>query len=103
MNRLFPILILIGSMMGQHRNGSKTVISATVSDEYDKFTSVGQLGMTITNFGILGNGWNRMEDGSIQPSCNYKQYTETLREQVEHFSYAGLWAVSYTHLRAHET
>ena len=77
--------------MGQHRNGPRTVISPTVSDEYDKFTSVGQLGMTITNFGILGNGWNRMEDGSIQPSCNYKQYTETLREQVEHFSYAGLW------------
>ena len=25
------------------------------SDEYDKYTSVGNLGLTITNFGILGN------------------------------------------------
>ena len=31
-----------------------------------------------------------MEDGSIHPSCKYKQYTETLREQVEHFSYAEI-------------
>ena len=26
-----------------------------VEDEYDKYTSVGNLGLTITNFGILGN------------------------------------------------
>ena len=63
----------------------------TASDEYDKYTSVGNLGLTITNFGILGNGWNRMEDGSIHPSCQYKQQTEIAREQIEHFSYSGLW------------
>ena len=63
----------------------------TASDEYDKYTSVGNLGLTITNFGILGNGWNRMEDGSIHPSCQYKQQTEIPREQIEHFSYSGLW------------
>ena len=63
----------------------------TASDEYDKYTSVGNLGLTITNFGILGNGWNLMEDGSINPSCQYKQQTEIAREQIEHFSYAGLW------------
>ena len=59
-------------------------------DVYDKYTSVGQLGMGVTNFGVLGNGWNKI-DGRIQPSCMYKQNTEILREQVEHFSYAGLW------------
>ena len=61
------------------------------ADEYDKYTTVGNLGLTVTNFGILGNGWNRMEDGSIHPSCQYKQQTEIAREQIEHFSYAGLW------------
>ena len=61
------------------------------ADEYDKYMSVGNLGLTVTNFGILGNGWNRMEDGSIHPSCQYKQQTEIAREQIEHFSYAGLW------------
>lgn len=63
----------------------------TTEDEYDKYTSVGNLGLTITNYGILGNGWNRMEDGSIHPSCQYKQHTEIAREQIEHFSYCGLW------------
>ena len=91
MPRLCLILMMIGSLYGQDRRVPRTTASPVVSDEYDKFTSVGQLGLTITNFGILGNGWNRMEDGSIQPSCQYKQHTETLREQVEHFSYAGLW------------
>lgn len=56
----------------------------------DQFTSVSQLGLTVTNFGILGNGWNK-QDNKILPSCQYKQHTEILREQVEHFSYAGLW------------
>ena len=32
-----------------------------------------------------------MEDGSIHPSCQYRQQTEIAREQIEHFSYAGLW------------
>ena len=91
MPRLFLILMMIGSLCGQDRRVLRTTASPAVSDEYDKFTSVGQMGLTVTNFGILGNGWNRMEDGSIQPSCQYKQHTETFREQVEHFSYAGLW------------
>ena len=85
MPRLCLILIMIGSLYGQDRRVPRTTASPAVSDEYDKFTSVGQLGLTITNFGILGNGWNRMEDGSIHPSSQYKQHTETLREQVELF------------------
>ena len=82
------ILIFISIVFAQERSVYRVQYAA---DEYDKYTSVGNLGLTITNFGILGNGWNRMEDGSIHPSCQYKQQTEILREQVEHFSYAGLW------------
>jgi len=88
MCRLFFIIVLIVPLLSQQRSVNKIQLA---SDEYDKFTSVGNLGLTITNFGILGNGWNRMEDGSIHPSCKYKQQTEIAREQVEHFSYAGLW------------
>lgn len=61
-------------------------IDENLYDPY-KYTTVGQLGMTITNFGILGEGWNNAD----QPSCRYKQHTEILREQIEHFSFAGLW------------
>lgn len=59
-------------------------------DVYDLYTSVGQLGLAITNYGILGNGWNKI-NGRIQPSCQYRQHTDILRQNVEHFSYAGLW------------
>ncbi len=62
----------------------------TTPDIFDKVTTVGQLGMTVTNFGVLGNGWNKI-NGRILPSCQYKQHTTIQRNQVEHFSYAGLW------------
>ena len=80
--------LLLNFLYPQIRELNRVTFAA---DEYDKYTSVGNLGLTITNFGILGNGWNRMEDGSIHPSCQYKQQTEIAREQIEHFSYAGLW------------
>ena len=81
-------MFFLSNLIGQQRTLNRVKIA---SDEYDKYTSVGNLGLTITNFGIIGNGWNLMEDGSIHPSCQYKQQTEIAREQVEHFSYAGLW------------
>ena len=84
----FNLILLFSLLFGQERMQYKV---QTAADEYDKYTSVGNLGLTITNYGILGNGWNRMEDGSINPSCQYKQYTEIAREQIEHFSYCGLW------------
>ncbi len=68
-----------------------TVIAQSDEDSFDfQYTSVGQLGLTVTNLGILGNGWNKV-NGLILPSCQYKQHTEIQREQIEHFSYAGLW------------
>ncbi len=92
MTRYFLVFFIsLCFLIGQRTNHSRILHRSTVMDQYDKYSSVGQLGLTITNFGILGNGWNRMEDGSIHPSCQYRQYTETKREQVEHFSYAGLW------------
>ncbi|NQV14708.1 hypothetical protein HQ531_04555 [bacterium] len=67
-----------------------TTLVAQANDDYDKYTSINQLGIALTNFGLLGNGYNRI-NGEIQPSCMYKQHTLVLREQVEHFSFSGLW------------
>ncbi len=66
------------------------VLMSQVADDYEKYTSINQLGIGLTNFGVLGNGWNRI-NGEIQPSCMYKQHTLVMREQVEHFSYSGFW------------
>jgi len=56
-------------------------------DDIDNFTTIGNIGLTITNFGILGHGYNNPD----APSCMYKLYSNNPREQVEHFSYGGLW------------
>lgn len=72
-------LLIVGAAFGQF-----------AEDEFDKYTVVSQLGMTVTNYGVLGNGWNKI-NGEILPSCQYRQHTEILREQIEHFSFAGLW------------
>jgi len=58
-----------------------------VIDDYNNYTMVGQIGLTVTNYGVLGNGWNNPD----QPSCRYKQYADVEKEEIEHFSYAGLW------------
>ena len=65
---LSVLLIFLGLLVGQRTNHSRANYRSTTMDQYDKYSSVGQLGLTITNFGILGNGWNKMEDGSIHPS-----------------------------------
>jgi hypothetical protein len=67
--------------------GVLAVASALAVDDYSTYTSVGQIGMTITNFGVVGHGYNI--EG--QPSCLYRQYSALDFEQVEHFSYGGLW------------
>ncbi len=55
--------------------------------DYVHYTTVGQLGLTVTNFGIIGEGYNNPN----QPSFMYKQYPDNIKEQVEHMSYGGLW------------
>ncbi len=57
------------------------------SDDHWHYHNVGELGLTITNYGILGQGYNVAD----QPSCMYKLRTNLMQEQVEHFSYAGIW------------
>jgi hypothetical protein len=51
------------------------------------YTTVNQLGLTVTNYGVLGEGYNNPD----QPSCMYKQHTDNIKEQIEHMSYGGLW------------
>ena len=73
------------SAVSQVRSGRK--LGKITVDDYNNYTTVGQIGLTVTNFGLLGEGWNNAD----QPSCRYKQYADIAKEEVEHFSYAGLW------------
>ncbi|MGQ9558875.1 MAG: hypothetical protein ACUVWA_00030 [Candidatus Oleimicrobiaceae bacterium] len=58
-------------------------------DDYRHFHNVGNLGLTVTNYGVLGQGY--LVALKEQPSCQYKLHSRLDKERIEHFSYAGLW------------
>lgn len=69
------------------RPPTKPHLSKLLIDDYNNYTHVGDLALTVTNFGIIGEGYNNPD----QPSCLYRFHSELETERVEHFSYAGLW------------
>ena len=76
------LLIILSGLL----NPATAQLNKPAIDDYDNTTIVGEMGLTVTNFGIIGEGWNNPD----QASCRYKQYG-TEREMVELMSYGGLW------------
>ena len=70
---------------GTHRDRHK--LRKTAIDDYWHYTTAGNLGLSITNYGVIGEGYNNPD----QPSCMYKLHTDNEREQIEHMSFGGLW------------
>ncbi len=59
----------------------------TLDDDETKFTSVGSIRLTISNFGTLGHGFNRWPQ---QPNCEYPSGSG-----IEHIFEGGLWIGAY--------
>jgi hypothetical protein len=70
----FVITLLAGLLLNAQS------LRKTTEDDGTKYTTVGKIGLTVTNFGTLGNRWLQRP---LQPSCQYLS--------VEHISLAGLW------------
>lgn len=81
------LLALSGFLTANERYPQSLQKTTDLVADYVHYTTVGQLALTITNFGVLGEGYNNPN----QPSCMYKQYPDNIKEQVEHMSYGGLW------------
>ena len=62
---------------------SQTILSKPMDDDNSKFTSVGNIGLTITNFGTYGHGFSLWPD---QPSCEFPKGSG-----IEHIFDGGLW------------
>lgn len=58
-------------------------LSKTLDDDNTKYTNVGNIGLTITNFGTYGHGFSLWPQ---QPSCEYP-----LGSGIEHIFDGGLW------------
>ncbi len=52
----------------------------------EKFTSAGNIGLTINNFGVIGNAFNGSYDVLGYPSCEYPR-----NSGIEHIFDGGLW------------
>lgn len=83
------ILFLIlgaGSLLAQASQGFLP-LRKTLDDDETKFTNIGSLRMTITNFGTLGHGFNKWP---TQPNCEYPAGSG-----IEHIFVGGLWLGGY--------
>jgi hypothetical protein len=61
--------------------------AGVADDDVNKFTNVGNIGLTITNFGTIGHGFTLWPG---QPSCEYPRGS-----QIEHLFDGGLWIGGY--------
>jgi len=76
------ILLLLFSILGkaqEHQN----ILQKPTDDDNSKYTNVGNIGLTLTNFGMYGHGFSLWPD---QPSCEYP-----LGSGIEHIFDGGLW------------
>jgi hypothetical protein len=86
-------LVAVPLLFGQSGRDGKPAPPPRGSDADDSwhFTSEGNLGLSVTNFGVLGRRFDETYSLLNQPSCVYKLNSSLPKEQVEHFSYGGLW------------
>ncbi|MBL7095905.1 hypothetical protein ISS22_18315 [candidate division KSB1 bacterium] len=88
------VFFLTGNLLSQPLSTNRDSIpppslNKKTVDDYRHFHDAGNLGLTVTNYGLLGQGWSSALQE--QPSCQYKYHSRREKERVEHFSYAGLW------------
>jgi hypothetical protein len=75
------IFILCGTTFSQVNTDIK--LPKILDDDNSKYTNIGNIGITVTNFGSYGNGFTLWPD---QPSCEYP-----LGSGIEHIFDGGLW------------
>ncbi|MBK8947103.1 MAG: hypothetical protein IPM32_17795 [Ignavibacteriae bacterium] len=66
-----------------HSQTDQQILSKVADDDNSKFTNVGNIGLTVTNFGTYGHGFSLWPE---QPSCEYP-----IGSGIEHIFDGGLW------------
>ena len=61
-------------------------LQKTKDDDNTKYSSVGNIRMTVSNFGVYGNGLRNLTQANHQPSCEYPAGSG-----IEHMYIGGLW------------
>ncbi|RJP64186.1 MAG: hypothetical protein C4539_15070 [Ignavibacteriales bacterium] len=85
--RTILFLLCFSSLFAQNNGNDETRLAKTLDDDNSKYTNVGNIGLTVTNFGSYGHGFSLWPD---QPSCEYP-----LGSGIEHVFDGGLWIGGY--------
>lgn len=88
---IFTLLALPANSQTNRDSKGVHAVRGLDADDSQHFTSEGNLGLTVTNFGVFGRQFDESYSVLNQPSCLYKLNSSLPKEQVEHFSYAGVW------------
>ena len=80
---LFLLPFTIYSFMLNPGSDDDKRFPKVLNDDDSKYTNVGNIGLTVTNFGTYGHGFTKWPD---QPSCEYP-----LGSGIEHIFDGGLW------------
>ncbi len=71
-------------LFSQENQSDRRIRKVTVDDD-SRFTNTGNIGLTITNFGTIGDGF-ATQTPTDQPSCEYPKGSA-----IEHLFVGGLW------------
>ncbi|MFA6235624.1 MAG: hypothetical protein WC824_15755, partial [Bacteroidota bacterium] len=89
MRKFIYLLLIAGQVAFAQSQGEKPfAFRKTLDDDESKFTNVGSLRITISNFGTLGHGFNKWP---FQPNCEYPAGSG-----IEHIFEGGLWIGAFT-------
>lgn len=83
--RKFILLVFAAAQVAsaQSQGDGPTAFRKALDDDESKFTNVGSLRLTVSNFGTLGHGFNKWP---FQPNCEYPAGSG-----IEHLFEGGLW------------
>ncbi|MCB2203970.1 hypothetical protein KQI65_04420 [bacterium] len=83
--RILTVLLLIAGQVAfaQHQGAGPSALRKSLDDDESKFTNVGSIRLTISNFGTIGHGFNKWP---FQPNCEYPAGSG-----IEHIFEGGLW------------
>src|ERR1039457_7250514 len=61
-------------------------LGKSLDDDNSLFTNVGNIALTVSNFGVYGNALLNLTQPGHEPSCEY-----AIGSGIEHISQGGLW------------
>ncbi len=88
LRKLIILLLIAGqAAIAQSQGEGPSAFRKTNDDDESKFTNVGSIRLTVSNFGTLGHGFNKWP---FQPNCEYPAGSG-----IEHIFEGGLWVGAF--------